>query len=245
MQELAGQVAIVTGGSRGIGLAISRALADAGARVAVIGQDATRAATAAAALPGTGHVGYACNVADPAGVQATTAQIEKNLGEIAILVNNAGITRDNLLVRLRDQDWDDVLGVNLKGAFNTIRAVAKGMMRRRAGSILNVTSVVGITGNAGQANYSAAKAGLIGLTKSVARELAPRGIRCNAIAPGYIETDMTAGLNEEQTRGIREKVALGRLGQPEDVAAVARFLVGPGAGYITGQVLVVDGGMVL
>ncbi|MBI4519712.1 MAG: 3-oxoacyl-[acyl-carrier-protein] reductase [Gemmatimonadetes bacterium] len=245
MQELAGQVAMVTGGSRGIGLAISRALADAGARVAVIGQDATRAATAAAALPGSGHAGYACNVADPAGVQATTAQIEKDLGEIAILVNNAGITRDNLLVRLRDQDWDDVLGVNLKGAFNTIRAVAKGMMRRRAGSILNVTSVVGITGNPGQANYSAAKAGLIGLTKSVARELAPRGIRCNAIAPGYIETDMTAGLNEEQTRGIREKVALGRLGQPEDVAAVARFLVGPGAGYITGQVLVVDGGMVL
>lgn len=245
MQELAGQVAVVTGGSRGIGLAVSRALADAGALVAVIGQDATRAATAAAALAGTGHVGYACNVADPAGVQATTAQIEKDLGEIAILVNNAGITRDNLLVRLRDQDWDDVLGVNLKGAFNTIRAVAKGMMRRRAGSILNVSSVVGITGNAGQANYAAAKAGLIGLTKSVARELAPRGIRCNALAPGYIETDMTTALSEEQIQGIREKVALGRLGQPEDVAAVARFLVGPGAGYITGQVLVVDGGMVL
>lgn len=245
MQELADQVAVVTGGSRGIGLAISHALAEGGARVAVIGRDGARAAAAAMGLPGSGHGAYACDVADAAAVDETVNRIEAELGGISILVNNAGITRDNLVLRLKDEDWDAVLDANLKGAFHTIRAVARGMMRRRAGSIINIASVVGILGNAGQANYAASKAGLIGLTKSVARELAPRGVRCNAIAPGYIETDMTAALDEKQAAAIRERIPLGHFGRPEDVAAAARFLAGPAARYITGHVLVVDGGMVL
>lgn len=244
MQELAGQVAVVTGGSRGIGLAISRALAAAGARVAVIGRDGARAAQAATSLAGDGHAGYACDVADAAAVQGVLERLQAELGEVSVLVNNAGITRDNLVVRLRDEDWEAVLATNLRGPFNTIRAVARGMMRRRAGSIVNVTSVVGITGNAGQANYAASKAGLIALTKSVAKELASRGIRCNAVAPGYIETDMTAALDEAQAAAIRERIPLGRFGQPEDVAELVRFLAGPAARYITGQVVVVDGGLV-
>ncbi|MBI4539430.1 MAG: 3-oxoacyl-[acyl-carrier-protein] reductase [Gemmatimonadetes bacterium] len=245
MQELAGQVAVVTGGSRGIGLAVSRAFAEAGARVAVIGRDGARAEQAVASLPGSGHGAHVCDVADSAAVSQVVEHIEAELGQISILVNNAGITRDNLVVRLRDDDWDAVLDANLKGAFHMIRAVARGMMRRRSGSIVNITSVVGLTGNAGQANYAASKAGLIGLTKSVAKELASRGIRCNAIAPGYIETDLTAALDEKRASAIRERIPLGRLGHPDDVAAAVRFLAGPAARYITGQVLVVDGGMVL
>ena len=167
------------------------------------------------------------------------------MGSLDILVNNAGITKDNLLMRLKDEDWDDVLATNLKAAFLMMRSATKGMMKRRDGRIINITSVVGLTGNAGQANYAASKAGLVGLTKSVAKELASRNILCNAIAPGFIETDMTAELSEAVRTGLTGQIALGRLGSPEDIAGVVRFLAGPAAAYITGQVLVVDGGMVI
>jgi 3-oxoacyl-[acyl-carrier protein] reductase len=243
--ELNGQVALVTGGSRGIGRAIAQALAEAGARVAVVARDQGRADAVAQALPGGGHVGAAADVADAASVAALFARVEKELGTPDVLVNNAGVTRDNLLMRLKDEDWDQVLDTNLRGAFHTIRAASRGMMKKRGGRIINITSVVGLTGNKGQANYAASKAGLIGLTKSVAKELASRGILVNAIAPGYIETDMTAELPDAARDGLMSQIALGRLGKPEDVAAVVRFLAGPGASYMTGQVLVVDGGMVI
>lgn len=243
--ELNGQVALVTGGSRGIGLAIARELASAGARIAVVARDAARAQSAAAGLPGDGHRGYGADVADAEAVNALVKLVEDELGGLDILVNNAGVTRDNLLMRLKDEDWDAVVDTNLKGAFNTIRAASRGMMRRKAGRIINITSVVGLTGNKGQANYAASKAGLIGLTKAVAKELASRGILVNAVAPGYIETDMTAELSEEVRAALLQQIALGRLGRPEDIAAVVRFLAGPGSAYITGQVLVVDGGMVV
>ncbi len=243
--ELDGRVAIVTGGSRGIGQAISVALAEGGCRVAVIARNGDRAETVAHSLPGSGHAGYSCDVADSERVRETVALVESDQGPIDILVNNAGITRDNILMRMKDEEFDEVIAANLKGAFNFTRAVTRGMMKRRAGSILNITSVVGLIGNAGQANYAASKAGLVGLTKSVAKELASRNVRCNAIAPGFIETDMTDALTEAQTAGLRDQIPLGTLGRPEDIASVARFLVGPGAGYITGQVLAVDGGMVM
>lgn len=243
--ELEGQVAIVTGGSRGIGRAIAEALADAGAKVAVIGRNADAAATAAAELPRGGHAGFPCDVADPAQVNATVKAVEEQLGPVAILVNNAGITRDNILIRMKDEEFDEVIAANLKGAFNFSRSVSRGMMKRRAGSILNITSVVGLMGNAGQANYAASKAGLVGLTKSVAKELASRGVRCNAIAPGFIRTDMTDDLTESQVEGLLQQIPLGTLGEVDQIAGVARFLVGPGAGYITGQILAVDGGMVM
>ncbi|MCI0434727.1 MAG: 3-oxoacyl-[acyl-carrier-protein] reductase [Gemmatimonadetes bacterium] len=245
MTELAGSVAVVTGGSRGIGLAIATSLADGGARVAVLARDHERAAQAAAALGGSGHIGFACDVSDAQVVDAAVRRVEDQLGSLDILVNNAGVTQDNILVRLSDEAWDRVLETNLKGAFHMMRAAARGMMRRRAGRIINITSVVGLTGNRGQANYAASKAGMIGLTKSVARELASRGILCNAVAPGFIESEMTATLGEDSRAALAAQIALGRLGTPEDVAGVVRFLAGPAAGYITGQVIVVDGGMVV
>lgn len=244
-RELDGKVAVVTGGSRGIGLAISRALAEAGARVAVVARNGDRAQEAAAGLPGDGHAGFACDVGDSEAANAAIAAVEAELGPVDILVNNAGITRDNILLRMKDEEFDEVIATNLKGAFNLIRAVTRGMMKRRAGAILNITSVVGLTGNAGQANYAASKAGMVGLTKSVAKELASRGVRCNAIAPGFIRTDMTDELTEAQVEGLKQLIALGELGEPEDISGVARFLVGPQARYITGQVLAVDGGMVM
>jgi 3-oxoacyl-[acyl-carrier protein] reductase len=243
--ELAGKVAMVTGGSRGIGVAIARELAEAGARVAVVARGAEHAQAAADTLPGEGHQGFGTDVARAEQVNDLVKTIEEGWGGLDILVNNAGITRDNLLMRLKDDDWDAVIDTNLRGAFNTIRAASRGMMKRRSGRIVNITSVVGITGNKGQANYAASKAGLIGLTKSVARELASRGILVNAVAPGYIETDMTAQLTEDVRAELNSRIALERLGRPEDIAPVVRFLAGPGAGYITGQVLVVDGGMVV
>ena len=243
--DLKGTVAIVTGGSRGIGRAIAEVLAEAGAAVAVVGRNGDAARAAAAELPGEGHAGYACDVADPEQVNRTLSAVEEEQGPVGVLVNNAGITRDNILLRMKDEEFDEVIAANLKGAFNFTRAVTRGMMKRRAGAILNITSVVGLTGNAGQANYAASKAGLVGLTKSVAKELASRGVRCNAIAPGFIETDMTDELNEAQVAGLREMIPLGSLGQPADVADAALFLVGPRARYITGQVLAVDGGMAM
>ncbi len=245
MQELSGKIAIVTGGSRGIGLGIAQALAEGGAKVAVMGRNGDAAVKAAAQLPGTGHAGFACDVADSIAVSAAVAATEEALGPVDILVNNAGITRDNILLRLKDEDWDDVLNANLKGPFNMTRAVARGMMKRRDGAIINISSVVGIMGNAGQANYAASKAGLHGMTKSVAKELGSRGVRCNAVAPGYIMTDMTADLSEAQTDALKGQIPLARLGQPEDIAGVVRFLAGPAAHYITGQILAVDGGMAM
>lgn len=243
---LAGQIALVTGGSRGIGKSICEHLARDGARLAVVARDAARAESAATGLPGGAtHKGYACDVADSAAVDALIKQVEQDFGSLDIVVNNAGITADNLLVRIDDAAWDRVLDTNLKGAFNVIRAAARGMMRRRKGRIINITSVVGLTGNKGQANYSASKAGLIGLTKSVAKELASRSVLCNAVAPGFIETEMTASLGEDAKNSLMQQIALGRLGTGDDIAGVVRFLAGPDASYITGQVIVVDGGMVI
>lgn len=245
MAELGGQVALVTGGSRGIGKAICERLAADGARVAVVARDGARAQAVAATLPGEGHRGYACDVADSKAIDALVKQVEQELGGLDIVVNNAGVTADNLLVRIDDDAWQRVIDTNLKGAFNLTRAAARGMMRRRRGRIINITSVVGLTGNPGQANYAASKAGLIGLTKSVAKELASRNVLVNAVAPGFIETEMTAELSEAARTGLLGQIAMGKLGRPEDVAGVVRFLSGPDAGYITGQVVVVDGGMVM
>jgi 3-oxoacyl-[acyl-carrier protein] reductase len=242
--DLSGRTALVTGSTRGIGRAIAETLAGAGARVAVVGRDAGRAEEAANAI-GHGAVGFACDVADPASVTALVESVEKAFGQIDILVNNAGLTRDNILFRIKDDDWDAVLDANLRGAFVAIRAASRGMMKRRWGRIINIASVVGIIGNKGQANYAASKAGLIGLTKSVAKELASRNILINAVAPGFIETDMTAAMTPEARATLSGQIPLERLGTPNDVAATVAFLASDLASYITGQVLVVDGGLVM
>jgi 3-oxoacyl-[acyl-carrier protein] reductase len=242
--DLAGKTAFVTGGTRGIGLAIARTLHAAGARVAVAGRDPAGAQAVAAEL-GERAAGVACDVAVASQVEAAVAAAEHALGPIDILVNNAGLTRDNIVLRLTEADWDTVLDANLKGAFHTTRTVIKGMMKRRAGRIVNITSVVGLTGNRGQANYAASKAGLIGFTKSVAREYAGRGVLANCVAPGFIATDMTAALPDEARATLLQDIALGRLGDPGDVAGAVLFLASDLAGYVTGQVLVVDGGMVI
>jgi 3-oxoacyl-[acyl-carrier protein] reductase len=241
--DLSGQVAFVTGGTRGIGRAIAERLHGAGAKVAIIGRMAESAQEVAAVL-GAGAEGFGCDVADAAQVEAAVAGAEQGLGPISILVNNAGVTRDNLLMRLTDEDWRAVLDANLTGAFYTTRAVIKGMMKRRAGRIINITSIVGLTGNKGQANYAASKAGLIGFTKSVAKEYASRNVLANCIAPGFISTDMTAALPAEARDALLGHIALGRLGEPADVAGAVLFLASALSSYITGQVLVVDGGMV-
>ena len=242
--DLSGMTAFVTGSTRGIGLAIAQTLYAAGAKVAVVGRDAARANEVASAL-GSRAAAVACDVAQEDQVVAAVSAAEAALGAVDVLVNNAGLTRDNILLRLTDQDWDAVLDANLKGAFHTTRAVIKGMMKRRAGRIINMSSIVGLTGNKGQANYAASKAGLIGFTKSVAKEYASRNILVNCIAPGFIETDMTASLPDAARATLLEQIALGRLGRPEDVAGTVLFLASDLAGYITGQVLVVDGGMVI
>jgi 3-oxoacyl-[acyl-carrier protein] reductase len=242
--DLTGKTAFVTGSTRGIGVAIARALHGAGAKVAIVGRDLERARSIAEEL-GVRSVGVACDVVQSGQVDAAVAAAEQALGPIDILVNNAGLTRDNILLRLTDDDWDAVLDANLKGAFHTSRAVIKGMMKRRAGRIINISSIVGLTGNKGQANYASSKAGLIGFTKSVAKEYASRNILVNCIAPGFIETDMTASLPDAARASLLEEIALGRLGRPEDVAGTVLFLASDLAAYITGQVLVVDGGMVI
>lgn len=241
--DLTGEVALVTGSTRGIGLAIARTLHDAGASVAVVGRDVSQASAVAASF-GERAVGIGLDVTDRARLDAGLRRAEDALGPISILVNNAGITRDNLLLRLTDDEWDAVLQANLTAAFLTTRLVLKGMMKRRGGRIINITSIVGLTGNKGQANYAASKAGLIGFTKSVAKEYASRGILANCVAPGFIETDMTAALPAEASAALFEQIPLGRFGVPDDIARAVLFLASDWARYITGQVLVVDGGMV-
>ncbi len=244
MGELDGEVAIVTGASRGIGFSIAENLADSGAEVAVVARDQGRASDAAAALGGAGGQGFGCDVGEPDQCDELVDRVSEELGPVTILVNNAGITRDNLLIRIGDQDWEDVIRTNLTGAFNMIRAASRGMMRR-GGRIVNMTSVVGLTGNPGQANYAASKGGLVGLTKSVAKELASRDVLVNAVAPGFVETDMTADMSEDTREELAERIPLGRFATPDDVAGVVRFLVSEDADYITGQVIKVDGGMVM
>ncbi len=243
--DLGGKVAVVTGGSRGIGYAIAQSLARAGARVAILARDGAKAQEAASSLGDPAAQGFACDVADAHQVEHTVDGVEQAFGRIDILVNNAGTTRDNLLFRISEDDWDTVLDTNLRGAFLVTKHAARGMIKRRWGRIVNITSVVGISGNKGQANYTASKAGLIGLTKAVSKELASRNVLVNAVAPGFIDTELTRKINGDARETLLRAIPLGRLGQGADVAAAVLFLVSDFASYITGQVLVVDGGMVL
>ncbi len=242
---LQGKLALVTGASRGIGQAIALELAKQGATVvgtATSEQGAT-GISQALAQAGAKGAGRVLDVRDAAQADALVASLQKEFGDIAILVNNAGITRDNLALRMKDAEWDDVLDTNLKAVFRLSRAVMRGMMKARWGRIVNITSVVGASGNAGQANYAAAKAGVVGLTKSLARELGSRGITVNCVAPGFIDTDMTRALAEAQRSALLAQIPLGRLGEPADIAAAVAYLASPAAGYITGCVLHVNGGM--
>lgn len=245
---LTGKVALVTGGSRGIGRAIALTLAQHGADVAINYAGNTAAAEEVkTAIEGMGRKALLVqgSVADTDGVQAIVNQVVKELGRLDILINNAGITRDGLLMRMKEADWDAVLETNLKGVYNCSKAVMRTMMKQKSGRIVNMASVVGEMGNAGQANYAAAKAGVIGFTKSLAKEVASRGITVNAVAPGFIATDMTSVLTDEQKAEMARTIPLGRAGQPQDVANAVLFLVSEEAAYITGQVLNVDGGMVM
>lgn len=244
--SLNGKTALVTGASRGIGRAIALRLAEDGANVAVIyagSADKAEAVVNEITALGVNAKAYRCNVADSAAVNETVKAVTNDLGKIDILVNNAGITRDGLMLRMKDEEFDAVLDTNLKGAFNMIRACYSGFIRKKSGRIINISSVSGIMGNAGQANYSASKAGVIGLTKSVARELASRGITCNAVAPGFIQTDMTENLGDNNP--LLNSIPLGRMGKPEDIAAAVAFLASDSAAYITGEVLKVDGGLAI
>jgi 3-oxoacyl-[acyl-carrier protein] reductase len=242
--DLTGKVALVTGSTRGIGRTIAATLSECGARVAIVGRDQEKSNAAAQELGGEAK-GFACDVSDTSQVAALVSNVESAFGSLDILVNNAGVTRDNVVMRLKDDDWDTVLDANLRGPFAAIRAVSRGMMKRRWGRIINITSVVGLIGNKGQANYAASKAGLIGLTKSVAQELASRNILVNAVAPGFIETEMTDAMTPEAKSSLTGLIPLERLGKTSDVAAAVAFLASEHAAYITGQVIVVDGGMVM
>jgi 3-oxoacyl-[acyl-carrier protein] reductase len=239
--SLDGKVVLVTGGSRGIGAAICRELARAGARVAVNYRSGHEAANEISAE--IGGVAVQADVADSGEAQTLVERVEEELGDVDALVNNAGVTRDTLIARMSDEDWDVVIDTNLRGAFNTSRAVTRKMLRRRAGAIVNLSSVVGLHGNPGQANYAASKAGIIGLTKALARELGSRGVRVNAVAPGYIDTELTQVLPEPARNAILANTPLARLGAPEDVAVAVRFLCSDEASFVTGEVLLVDGGL--
>ena len=243
-----GRVAIVTGGGRGIGRAVAVRLANEGADVAISYRSNDEAAEAAAEE--VRAAGVRCeifkgDVASPVDVEALVKGVTEAFGRVDILVNNAGLTRDNLMMRMREQEFDDVLNTNLKGTYLCTRAVLRPMVRARWGRIVNISSVVGLVGNAGQANYAASKAGIIGFTKSVAREVAKRGITANVVAPGYVETELTGSLSEKVKDQIRDQVPIGRFGEAEEVAEVVAFLAGEGAGYVTGQTVAVDGGMTM
>jgi len=247
---LADHVAIVTGASRGIGREIALRLAARGARVACIATSAANAEETAklctaAAGEGAEARAYGVDVANTDAVGELVKEIQKELGGLDILVNNAGITRDNLMLRMTEDDFDRVLQVNLKGTWNFVKAATRPLMKSRGGRIVNIASVVGLTGNAGQVNYAASKAGVVGLTRSVAKELAGRGVCVNAVAPGFIETDMTADIGENEREKLFQAIPLGRIGRPEEIAAAVEYLTGPAGAYITGQTLVVDGGLSL
>jgi 3-oxoacyl-[acyl-carrier protein] reductase len=241
------QVVLVTGASRGIGRGIASAFAREGAKVACVATTEAGACAAADAIVAEGGKakGYACDISDSSSVEALFAKVQEELGSVAVLVNNAGITKDTLILRMKDEDWDRVMEVNLKGTFLCIRAATKIMMKARYGRIINISSIIGQTGAAGQANYAASKAGLFGLTKSVAKELGSRNITCNAICPGFIETDMTHGLSQEMRDHVTKTAPAGRLGSADDIAAAVLFFASERAGYITGQTLTVDGGLTL
>jgi 3-oxoacyl-[acyl-carrier protein] reductase len=242
--DLSGRSAIVTGSTRGIGRAIAQTLASAGARVAVVGRDQERCDAAARELGGEAQ-GFACDLSDAAAAAGLVDRVAAAFGGVDILVNNAGLTRDNIMLRMSDAEWDDVLNANLKAAFITTRSATRLMMRKKWGRVINIASVVGIVGNKGQTNYAASKAGLIGLTKTVAKEFASRNVLANVVAPGFIETDMTAAMTPEARSGLSALIPLARLGTAADVAGMVAFLASDHAAYITGQVFVVDGGMVM
>ena len=247
MSQLANQVAVVTGAGRGIGRAIALKFAAEGADIACVSRTAENSAKVAGEIRALGRKAWAhaVDVADAKAVTEAGEKILAEAGRVDILVNNAGVTRDGLLMRMSEEDWDTVLDTNLKGAFLFTKVLARAFVKQRSGRIINVTSIVGLIGNAGQCNYASSKAALIGFTKSVARELASRGITVNALAPGFIETDMTAAINEEARKQLTQKIPLSCLGTPEDIAHAALFLASPAARYVTGQVLTVDGGMAM
>ena len=244
-QDLSGKIALVTGASRGIGAAIADTLAQAGATVIGTATGDSGAAAIGERLAQWNGQGRALNAAEADGIENLIADIEKEFGKLDILVNNAGITRDNLLMRMKEEEWDEIMQVNLKSVFRASKAVLRGMMKQRSGRIINITSVVGAMGNAGQANYAAAKAGLMGFAKSMAREVGSRGITVNCIAPGFIETDMTRALPEEVRKTFEAQTALGRFGDAQDIADAVLFLASDQAKYITGQTLHVNGGMLM
>lgn len=241
--ELKGQIALVTGASRGIGRATALELSRRGATVIGTATSEAGAADIQEALAGSGGAGMRLDVTDAAACEAAVGDIERRFGSIAVLVNNAGITRDNLAMRMKDEEWDAVIDTNLKAVFRMARLVMRGMMKARGGRIINITSVVGSAGNPGQANYAAAKAGVAGMTRALARELGSRNITVNCVAPGFIDTDMTRELPEASRAALVGSIALGRLGQPEEIAAAVAFLASPGATYVTGSTLHVNGGM--
>ncbi len=242
-KPLQGEIALVTGASRGIGAAIADELAAQGATVIGTATTESGAAAIGARLAAQGGHGRALNVTEPGAVDALIDAVGKEFGAISILVNNAGITRDNLLMRMKDEDWQAILDTNLTSVYRTSKAVMRGMMKARRGRIINIASVIGVTGNAGQANYAAAKAGIIAFSKSLAKEIGSRGVTVNVVAPGFIDTDMTKDLPEDAKNAMLGQIALGRLGEPADIARAVAFLAGPSANYITGETLHVNGGM--